>query len=154
MGLGDSVATSFDSKFVFHFWRPTTAIQNADTDGNPATIADPDWQPRNGSIGSSPEHTSGQSTFAGAGSTILAGFFCRDHFTFRFEGDDAIAGARTFHSFSQAAAEAGRARIFAGIHFEFSNQAGQEAGRGVGREILDTRLLRAHGPTHVHGCPL
>ncbi len=154
MALGDSTATAWDSKFVYHFWRPATAIQNADSDGNPATLADPSWAPRNGSIGGSPEHTSGQSTYAGSGSTILAGFFCRDAIAFSFEGDNAIAGPRQFSSFSEAAAEAGRARIFAGIHFEFSNQAGQAAGRGVGEEILANRLLRGQGPTHLFGCPL
>ncbi len=154
MALGDSAATSADSKFAYHFWRPATAIQNADTDGNPDTEADASWAPRNGSIGGSPEHTSGQSTFAGSGSTILADFYCDDHITFTFTGDNAIAGSRTFGGFSEAATEAGRARIFAGIHFEFSNQAGQSAGRGLAREILDNKLLRNSGSTHNGNCPL
>ncbi len=142
MALGDSATTSAQSKFTYHFWRPATAIRNADTDGNPATEQDATWTQRNGSIGSSPEHTSGQSTFGGAGSTILASFYGDDCHKFSFTGDNAIAGERTFNSFSAAATEAGRARIFADIHFEFSNQAGQQAGRGVAQEILDTRLLR------------
>ncbi|ETX01420.1 MAG: hypothetical protein ETSY2_37230 [Candidatus Entotheonella gemina] len=154
MALGDSAVTSADSKFTYHFWRPTTAIQNADTDGNPDTEQDSTWAPRNGSIGGSPEHTSGQSTFAGAGSTIMAEFYCDDNITFSFTGDNAIAGERTFGSFSEAAAEAGRARIFAGIHFEFSNQAGQSAGRDLAREILDNQLLLTSGATHNGSCPL
>ncbi len=154
MALGDSAITSVDSKFTYHFWRPTTAIQNADTDGNPETQADPTWTPRNGSIGGSPEHTSGQSTFAAAGATVLGQFYCDDDMAFAFEGDNAIAGPRTFASFSEAAAEAGRARIFAGIHFEFSNQAGQQAGRGVAKEILASQLLMKDGPTHFGSCPL
>ena len=153
MALGDSAITSTDSKFTYHFWRPTTAVQNADTDGNSETQADPTWAPRNGSIGGSPEHTSGQSTFAAAGATVLAQFFCNDDISFAFTGDNAIAGARSFDSFSQAAAEAGRARIFAGIHFEFSNQAGQKAGRGVAKEILANKLLVNHGSTHFGSCP-
>ena len=154
MALGDSAVTSADSKFTYHFWRPTTAIQNADDDGNPDTEQDATWTPRNGSIGGSPEHTSGQSTFAGASSTILANFYCNDHISFSFSGDNAIAGDRTFGRFSEAAAEAGRARIFAGIHFEFSNQAGQSAGRSVAHEILDAQLLRTNGATHIGSCPL
>jgi len=145
MAMADSTITTWDSKFTYHFWRPATAIQYASTDGNPDTVEDLNWTPRNGSIGGSPEHTSGQSTYAGAGSTILAGFYCDDSIEFSFEGDDAIAGPRTFVSFSDAAREAGRARIFAGIHFEFSNQAGQGAGRSVAREILATALQRS-GP--------
>ena len=143
MAMGDATITAWDSKFEYHLWRPTTAIQNASTDGNSNTVEDMSWTPRNGGIGGSPEHTSGQSTYAGAGAAILAGFYCADNITFTFEGDDAIAGSRTFNGFSDAAREAGRARIFAGIHFEFSNQAGQAAGRGVGREILSTALQRS-----------
>ena len=142
MAMGDATIVAWDSKHTYHFWRPTTAIQNASTDGNPDTVEDAAWTPRNGSIGGSPEHTSGQSTYAGAGAAILAGFYCDDHIAFTFEGDDAIAGSRSFASFSDAAREAGRARIFAGIHFEFSNQAGQTAGRGLAREILGTALQR------------
>ena len=150
MSMGDSVVVSWNDKFDYQAWRPATAIHNADTDGNPDTVADPSWIQRNGSIGSSPEHTSGQSTFAGAGSTVMAHFYHRDHVRFSFEGDDAIAGPRSFRSFSQAAEEAGRARIYAGIHFEFSNQAGQSAGRGLANEIVRTRLKKLRH--HNHSC--
>ncbi len=34
-----------DSKYFFNFWRPITAIREADTDGNPDTVADPEWTP-------------------------------------------------------------------------------------------------------------
>ena len=146
MALGDAVIPAWRGKADFRFWRPGTAIAEADSDGNPLTVADPGWVPRNGSLGSSPEHASGQSTFAGAGSTILAGFYCTDFLAFSFEGDDAITGPRAFDSFSAAAFEAGRARILAGIHFEFSNQAGQRAGRGLANEILTTRLQRLRRP--------
>ena len=149
MAMGDAVIPAWSNKANFAFWRPGTAVTAANTDGNPLTEPDPDWVPRNGSLGSSPEHSSGQSTFAGAGSTILAGFYCTDFIAFSFEGDDAIAGPRPFASFSAAAFEAGRARILAGIHFEFSNQAGQTGGRGLANEILTTRLQRlrpAFGP--------
>ena len=41
----DGLQTSFTSKFVYGLWRPVTAIQRADEDGNPATDPDPDWLP-------------------------------------------------------------------------------------------------------------
>jgi len=140
MAMADASISVVHDKFTHHFWRPATAIRNASTDGNPNTVENVDWNPRNGSIGGSPEHTSGQSAYAGLGSTILASFYGDDNITFTFTGDNAIAGARTFASFSDAAREAGRSRIFAGIHFEFSNQAGQMTGRGVAREILTNAL--------------
>jgi hypothetical protein len=45
MSAADGVGVSWDSKFHFGFWRPITAIRLADDDGNPATIADPAWEP-------------------------------------------------------------------------------------------------------------
>lgn len=146
MAMADAVLPAWNNKFNFQFWRPGTAIVQAGTDENPLTVADQTWVPRNGSLGSSPEHTSGQSTFAGAGSTILTGFYCTDFVPFIFRGDDATGGPRAFTSFSDAAREAGRARILAGIHFEFSNQAGQESGRHLANEILTTRLQRLRPP--------
>ncbi|ETW99023.1 MAG: hypothetical protein ETSY2_41695, partial [Candidatus Entotheonella gemina] len=61
MGLADASISVVHDKFTYHFWRPATAIRNASTDGNPDTVEDASWNPRNGSIGGSPEHTSGQS---------------------------------------------------------------------------------------------
>lgn len=150
MALGDATIPTWESKAAYSFWRPTTAINAADTDGNSDTVSDSSWLPRNGGIGSSPEHTSGQSAYAGAGSTILASFYCDNNIQFTFEGDSATAGSRTFASFSEAAAEAGQARIFAGIHFQFSNQAGQSAGRGVAREIISGALRSLDGSMDCH----
>lgn len=155
MALADVVAPTFSSKFLYAHWRPTTAINEADTDGNPATDADPTWRPRGGGIGGNPQHTSGHSAFSAAAGTVLAGFFCRDDIAFTHENDGAPDGkARPYPSFSAAVFEAGRSRIFGGVHFEFSNQAGLTAGRGVGAEILSTALLRKVGPKHTGSCPL
>ena len=86
---------------------------------------------------------------------MLAGFFCEDGVTFSLATDSAPgAQARTYPSFSAAAAEAGRSRVVGGIHFEFSNQEALASGRAVADEILANKLLRTDGPTHVGSCPL
>jgi hypothetical protein len=83
------------------------------------------------------------------------GFFCRDDITFAHLNDGAPDGTpRTYTSFSAAAFEAGRSRVEGGLHFQFSNQAGLAAGRGVGAEVIATALLRKVGPTHFGACPL
>ena len=41
----DAVMTAWDAKLHFGFWRPVTAIQLGDTDGNPDTQANPTWTP-------------------------------------------------------------------------------------------------------------
>ena len=45
---------------------------------------------------------------------------------------------RSYTSFEQAAEEAGESRIYGGIHFEFSNQAGLTAGADLGAYVLQT----------------
>ncbi len=153
MALSDVVAPTFRIKYDTHAWRPATAIREADLDGNPDTQADPAWAPRAGGIGSSPEAVSGHSAFAGAASTVLRGYFCSDRIAFVLQTDSATGGARRYTSFSEAEAEAGRSRVGAGLHFEFSNAAGQATGRGVGDEVLAKALLRSHGLTHHGSCP-
>jgi hypothetical protein len=154
MAMADTVAPTYETKYVFHSWRPTTAIRQADTDGNKRTDPDPTWAPRAGSPGSSPEHWSGHSSFSAAGATVLAGFFCSDQIPFSLRTDSAPGGRpRTYDRFSTAALEAGRSRIYGGLHFQFSNQAGLVAGLGVGSEVLSKALLLRSGPTHSGYCP-
>ena len=41
LAIADAVITAWDSKIHFVFWRPLTAIQEGDNDGNRATAGDP-----------------------------------------------------------------------------------------------------------------
>ncbi|MCZ9339046.1 vanadium-dependent haloperoxidase, partial [Streptomyces sp. TRM76130] len=43
--LMDASIAAWDAKLHHRTWRPVTAIREADTDGNPATHADPTWEP-------------------------------------------------------------------------------------------------------------
>lgn len=155
MALADTTVPTVATKFTYRHWRPATAIREADTDGNPWTQPNPSWAPRAGSVGGTPEYPSGHSSYSGAAAAVLAGFFCADTIRFTHTTDTAPGGqARTYPSFSAAAAEAGKSRVFGGQHFEFSNQAGLAVGRGVATEVLATRLLKRSGPTHHGDCPL
>src|SRR5262249_44683531 len=82
-----------------------------------------------------PEYVSGHSTFSAAAAAVLNDYFGSTvAFTTTSLG---LPGAqRSFTSFDQAAQEAGRSRIYAGIHFEFSNQDGQSSGRAIAQEVL------------------
>jgi hypothetical protein len=156
MALADTVAPTYRTKVIFHTWRPTRAIREADNDGNPDTVADPTWSARGGSAGGTPEHWSGHSSFSAAGATVLAGFFCDDRVPFTLTTDPTNGvptETRSYSRFSTAALEAGRSRILGGLHFDFSNRAGLRAGVRVGAEVLSSALLREHGPTHHGSCP-
>ena len=39
MAMADSTIVTVRTKFQYRHWRPTTAIREADTDGNPLTCA-------------------------------------------------------------------------------------------------------------------
>jgi hypothetical protein len=154
ISLADTVGPTLTSKFTHSHWRPATAIAGAAEDENPNTDADPTWRPRAGGAGGTPEHTSGHSSFSAAAATVLAGFFCQDNIAFSHATDSSAGQSRSFISLSDAADEAGRSRIFGGLHFEFSNQAGLVAGRGVANEVLSRALLKKKGRTHLGSCPL
>lgn len=155
MTLADTTVTTVATKATYRHWRPATAIREADTDANPLTQPNPSWAPRAGSVGGTPEYPSGHSSYSGAAAAVLAGFFCADDIRFTHTTDSAPGGqARTYPSFSAAAAEAGRSRVYGGQHFEFSNQAGLAIGHDVAAEVLATRLLKRTGPTHHGRCPL
>nr|BFE74225.1 hypothetical protein GCM10020092_075260 [Actinoplanes digitatis] len=154
MALADTTVTTMRTKYTYRHWRPTTAIREADTDDNPVTQANPAWSARGGTVGGTPEWVSGHSSYSGAGAAVLAGFFCADDVPFAHATDTAPGGqARTYPSFSAAATEAGRSRVYGGLHFAFSDRASQGIGRGVGDEVLATRLLRVDGTTHFGHCP-
>jgi hypothetical protein len=154
MALADTTVATVATKFTYRHWRPTTAIREADTDGNALTQPNPAWAARAGSAGGTPEYVSGHSAYSAAAAATLAGFFCTDAIGFTHATDTAPGGQpRTYPSFSAAAAEAGRSRVYGGQHFEFSNQAGLDIGRGVATEVLATGLLRTAGPAHYGACP-
>jgi hypothetical protein len=149
MATADGSVVSHDAKADYFTWRVVPAIHEADIDGNPATIADPAWVPRNGTgnLGS-PEYTSGAAAFAGASSAAIEHFFCSKNVSFCFSTDVAPA-PRCYATPLEAAIEGGRARVLQGVHFQFSVDAAIAQGRGVGAEIGTTRLRRVLPNGHV-----
>jgi membrane-associated phospholipid phosphatase len=134
----DSGIASWDAKYAYNFWRPITAIRNAGSDGNAATTSDPAWTPLLVTP-PFPSYMSGHSTFSGAASTVLAGFFGAD-LPFTDHGDPAQTFTRSFTSFTAAADEAGLSRIYGGIHYSFDNADGLTTGRSVGQLVVTSLL--------------
>ncbi len=134
VALADAAIVAWDTKYVYDFWRPVTAIAQADRDDNQLTTADANWAPLL-ITPPFPEYTSGHSTFSGAAAEILTDQF-GDAFPFSARSEGSLSIDRSFTSFRQAAEESGRSRIYGGIHFDFSNHAGLSAGRDVGRDVL------------------
>ncbi|MCB1526942.1 MAG: VCBS domain-containing protein, partial [Hyphomicrobiaceae bacterium] len=135
IALADAGIAAWDAKYTYDLWRPITAISNADLDGNAATIADPTWSPFL-ITPNHPDYVSGHSTYSGAAAEVLTGLLGSVSFT--TTSFDLPGVERSYESFLNAAAEAGRSRIYGGIHYEFSNQAGQETGFQIGDWVLDS----------------
>ena len=130
MATADAIITAWDSKTHFVFWRPVTAIVEADSDGNPHTVADASWQPLINTP-NYPDYTSGANCVAGAMTRTLELFFGTDRVTFDVTTavPQAVLKTRTYRRFSDAAADMVEARILLGIHFRFADVAGRAQGR-------------------------
>lgn len=137
IALADAAIVGWDCKYSYCFWRPEEAIHRADRDGNAATLVDGEWKPLLAAP-SSPEYVSGVSVLSGAASTILTAYF-GDKLRYKV----AVGGAeRSFASFRQAAIEAGRSGVYAGIHFQSGNEAGLRLGRDVGKFVILNALRK------------
>jgi hypothetical protein len=145
----DAAIVSWDNKYQANFWRPITAIRQADLDGNAATQPDPTWTPLIATP-PFPTYTSGHSTFSGAAAEILKQYFGADNVSFTTSAEGA-AGVpdRSFTSFSQAAAEAADSRLFGGIHYRFDNQHGLQNGIALGQFIYANELQPIPEPSSI-----
>jgi len=134
LSFADSAIAMYDAKYAYQLWRPITAIRLADTDGNPATVANPTWTAL-ANTAADPSYPGAHSTMSAAGATVLAAFFGnRDEIQV---ASSALPGTvRTFNSYSDVATEAGLSRIFAGQHFRFDHVAGLDLGHDVAQFVL------------------
>jgi hypothetical protein len=133
MAMADAVITAWDSKKHYFFWRPLTAIQEGDNDGNPRTAGDLAWQPLINTP-PYPDYTSGANNVTGAMTRIVALFFGTDHLTFSLTSaiPQVLQKTRTYARVSDLAEDVVDARIYEGIHFRFADTIGRRQGRLVG----------------------
>jgi membrane-associated phospholipid phosphatase len=144
VSMADAAIAVYNAKNFYNAWRPVTAIQYADIDGNDATIADPGWTP----LLTTPAHQeypSGHSGLSTAAATVLAAFF-GENTTFTVSSDAPLdGGTRTYSSFSRAIDEIALARVAGGIHFRFACEAAQQMGEGVADYAMANEMLVRHG---------
>ncbi|NUT21786.1 MAG: vanadium-dependent haloperoxidase [Hamadaea sp.] len=129
MTEADALIACYAEKEYWSFWRPVTAVQLGDADGNPATTGDPTWMPLLVTP-PFPDYTSGHTCFTSASMATLAYFYHRDDIAFSAYSPAANA-TRHFRSFSQALAEVVEARIWGGIHFRSADNQGVRIGLSV-----------------------
>jgi hypothetical protein len=141
----DALIGCWNDKYYYWFWRPITAIREADTDGNPATEADPAWLPlfdpatpvcNLPSLVTPPfpDHPSGHSCATSAFVNTLQNFFGTDKISFSALSNKSCT-TRSFERFSDALKEVIDARVWAGIHFRTADVQGSVLGKKVAQYL-------------------
>ncbi len=142
MAMADATIASFNSKNYYVLWRPITAIQEGDNDGNTLTPGDSTWL----SLYNSPpypDYTSGANNGTSSVLETLELFFGKDKMEFSVTTTNVgptLEDTRYFKRFSDARQEVVEARIYEGIHFRFADEAGRKQGKQVARWAFENYL--------------
>ncbi|MES1262732.1 MAG: vanadium-dependent haloperoxidase, partial [Peristeroidobacter soli] len=132
LATADAIITAWDTKRLYAYWRPVTAIQEGDADGNPATAGDPAWQPLINTP-NYPDYSSGANNVTGAMTRTLELFFGTDRVPFEVTSlaPQALVKTRQYLRFSDAARDMVEARMLLGIHFRTADVVARDQGRSV-----------------------
>jgi PAP2 superfamily len=146
MAAADAAIGCWNDKYYYQSWRPITAIREADTDGNPATEANPTWLPLFDPATQTctplaplvtppfPEHPSGHCSVTSAYVHTLQNFFGTDKIAVTVHSNKSCTD-RSFERFSDISSEVIDARVWAGIHFRTADVQGAELGRKVAQYL-------------------
>ena len=121
VSLSDTIVACWDAKFHYWAWRPQSAIQLADTDGNDNTTAVPGWLPL-GPVPPHPEYPAAHTCVSSAVAETLASYFDTRTFTFSFDArtvTPAVA-AHQYASVDEFVQNNFMGRIWGGQHFRHS----------------------------------
>jgi hypothetical protein len=173
MAMADAGIAIWESKYYYQYWRPVTAIREADDgtgptgagDGNSATFGDLKFRPLGAPASNLhgpnftppfPAYPSGHAGFGGAVFQILRNFYQTDLIAFSFVSDEFNGETldndghlrplvhRSFSSLSQAEEENGQSRIYLGIHWMFDKTEGINQGRRVADYVFKNALAPLH----------
>jgi hypothetical protein len=139
----DSQLAIWDAKYIYNAWRPRTAINSgaiAVAQLASASAAGP-WQPLVADP-MHPEYPCAHCGIGAAAATVLQGLFGDETFHFPAR-TGALGGAiRPYSSFRQFEEEEAISRIYAGVHFRWSNSVGEFVGKQVGKTVLTSLAAR------------
>jgi hypothetical protein len=134
VSFSDAVTACMNAKYHFAFWRPYTAIHDADTDGNRDTVADPNWIPLAVTPGH-PEYPANHGCGTEAVMDAMTAFFETDEIPYSVTS--AVTGTtHSFTSFEDVVSEVDNARIYGGMHYRHSVKQGNRLGRMVTEYVL------------------
>jgi hypothetical protein len=149
----DAMIAMMNAKYHHLFWRPVTAIDPTSAandgfgpvpgfdDGNPLTSEQPGWRPLVPTP-NHPEYPSAHATITSAIAEVLTQFLGTDQLNVDVQGTPSLSVTRHFATADDLRAEADNARVWAGLHYRFSVQAGSL----LGRQVADYDLEHAFQP--------
>ncbi len=147
MVADDASMASADAKLHYNFWRPITAIRNGDSDGNDSTAPDAAWEPLI-TTPMHPEYPCGHCTYAGGAAELLkAEVGNAPPGGVRVASRSIPASAvQVLPSFDEWVRQVSYSRILGGVHYRFSNEAGEALGRKVAAMGLAKIMRPLSGP--------
>lgn len=138
--MSDAGMACWDSKYFYLSWRPITAIQNADKDGNDRTAADPAWTPLLPTP-NHPEYPSAHGCLDGALIDAVAAVLGSDHVDVTVpgatNGGATLTTTRHFETVHDYQAQLVDARVWIGFHLRNSTVQGEQLGNAVAAWTLD-----------------
>ncbi len=133
--IDDAMIAVFDAKYHHAFWRPITAIRNADIDGNDNTQRDSQWRPFIPTP-MHPEYPCAHCVIANTVATIIdleLGSNAQPTLntcSYTLKGE-----CRSWSNQEDFVAEVTAARIYDGVHYRFSGVAGNTMGAKVANYV-------------------
>jgi hypothetical protein len=141
IATADAAIAIFDAKYAYGFWRPVTAIRNADMDGNDATERDASWTPFI-DVPMHPEYPSAHSILAGAVGVVLrAEVGAGPMPVLTTTSPSAKGAARRWTKVDDFTQEVANARVYEGVHYRVSTEVGTAMGRRIG-ELAVLKFLQ------------
>jgi hypothetical protein len=141
MSAADALISVWYAKYVDGTWRPITAINLADTDGNPATDPDPSWVPLLPTP-PYPEYPSGYNGYAAAVSRALEDVFHTRQLQLTLISTAVPGVQRHFDTGRALRQDVVDGRVWLGIHFRFGDTASRDMGVRLADWTLDHYFQR------------
>lgn len=129
--MDDALIAVFDAKHHYRFWRPVTAIRNADLDGHEGTVREAGWLPLIDTP-MHPEYPSGHSILAGAVGAVLKAELGTGPLKLSTSSPTLKNTTRQWSRIDELTQEIANARVWGGLHYRSTNETSLVMGRTIG----------------------
>lgn len=137
--MDDALISVMDAKYHYNFWRPVTAVRNADIDGHDDTEREPAWTPLIDTP-THPEYPCAHCILAATVGTLLKVEMASvPGLVLSTSSPTAKGATRRWNTPEAMMQEVADARIYDGVHYRNSTEIGLDMGRRIG-ELAASRL--------------